>query len=135
MLVGGLPGRHELPAVVAALATERHHRDVHACSNGTGVRTSGSVAGYTGWLVLLNSVITLAYVYVAGRRRSGLLGQLRRHAGLGLLGGALSLAAYGLVLWAATRGPLAPISALRETSIVAGRDHRCRRVQGRVRRR
>jgi len=119
VLVGGLPGRHELPAVVAALATGGTIA-TYTLLDGTGVRTSGSVAGYTGWLVLLNSVITLTYVYVAGRRRSGLLGQLRRHAGLGLLGGALSLAAYGLVLWAQTRGPLAPISALRETSIVAG---------------
>jgi drug/metabolite transporter (DMT)-like permease len=39
-------------------------------------------------------------------------------AGLG--GGVLSLAAYGLVLWAQTRGALAPIAALRETSVVIG---------------
>ncbi len=34
--------------------------------------------------------------------------------------GALSLLAYGLVLWAQTRGPLGPIAALRETSIIFG---------------
>jgi len=32
----------------------------------------------------------------------------------------LSLAAYGLVLWAQTRGALAPIAALRETSVIVG---------------
>ena len=32
----------------------------------------------------------------------------------------MSLAAYGLVLWAQTRGALAPIAALRETSIIIG---------------
>jgi drug/metabolite transporter (DMT)-like permease len=32
----------------------------------------------------------------------------------------LSLLAYGLVLWAQTHGALAPIAALRETSVVIG---------------
>ena len=36
----------------------------------------------------------------------------------GLTGGVLSLLAYGLVVWAQSRGALAPIAALRETSIV-----------------
>jgi drug/metabolite transporter (DMT)-like permease len=38
----------------------------------------------------------------------------------GLAGGALSVLAYGLVLWAQTRGALAPIAALRETSVIFG---------------
>jgi uncharacterized membrane protein len=38
----------------------------------------------------------------------------------GLLAGALSVLAYGLVLWAQTRGALAPIAALRETSVIFG---------------
>ena len=36
----------------------------------------------------------------------------------GLLGGACTLAAYGLVLWAMTRAPIALVAALRETSVV-----------------
>ena len=39
---------------------------------------------------------------------------------VGLAGGVLSLAAYGLVLWAQTRAPLAPVAALRETSSLMG---------------
>ena len=39
---------------------------------------------------------------------------------VGLLGAALSVAAYGLVLWAQTKAPLAPIAALRESSIIVG---------------
>jgi drug/metabolite transporter (DMT)-like permease len=31
-----------------------------------------------------------------------------------------SIIAYGLVLWAQTRGALAPIAALRETSVIIG---------------
>ena len=37
-----------------------------------------------------------------------------------LAAGALSVLAYGLVLWAQTRGALAPIAALRETSVIFG---------------
>ena len=38
----------------------------------------------------------------------------------GLAAGALSVVAYGLVLWAQTQGALAPIAALRETSVIFG---------------
>jgi drug/metabolite transporter (DMT)-like permease len=38
--------------------------------------------------------------------------------GRGLLAGALSLIAYGTVLRAQTRGPLAEVAAVRETSVV-----------------
>ena len=36
----------------------------------------------------------------------------------GLLGGAASLGAYGIVLWAMTRAPIAAVAALRETSVL-----------------
>jgi drug/metabolite transporter (DMT)-like permease len=36
----------------------------------------------------------------------------------GLVGGALSAAAYGVVLWAMTRAPVAAVAALRETSVI-----------------
>jgi drug/metabolite transporter (DMT)-like permease len=116
-LVGGVPHRRELPAVLAALGTGVTIA-IYTVIDGTGVRLSGSTAGYTGWLVLLQAVVVIAFA--VARRRGALLVQARRKVGLGLLGGVLSLAAYGLVLWAQTRGPLAPISALRETSIVVG---------------
>jgi drug/metabolite transporter (DMT)-like permease len=38
----------------------------------------------------------------------------------GLVGGTISLVAYSIVLWAQTTGALAPIAALRESSIVFG---------------
>ena len=54
------------------------------------------------------------------RRGRSLPRQLRPHLVIGLVGGVLSLLAYGLVLWAQTHGALAPIAALRETSVVIG---------------
>jgi drug/metabolite transporter (DMT)-like permease len=44
----------------------------------------------------------------------------RNEVVVGLTGGVLSLIGYGLVLWAQTRGALAPIAALRETSVIIG---------------
>ncbi|HYU86905.1 MAG TPA: EamA family transporter [Kribbellaceae bacterium] len=117
VLAGGGTQRRRLPAVLAALATGCSIA-VYTVIDGTGVRASGSPGGYTAWLMLLDGIPIV--FFVLQRRGLALFGQLRRHAGVGLVGGSLSLAAYGLVLWAQTLGPLAPISALRETSIVVG---------------
>ena len=86
--------------------------------DGVGVRLSASPVGYIGWLMLLNSLGISMFALV--RRRDVLLKQPRRILLAGLAAGALSVLAYGLVLWAQTRGALAPIAALRETSVIIG---------------
>lgn len=86
--------------------------------DGLGVRRSGSSVAYIGWLMLLESLCVPAWALV--RRRRVLGGLSRRVLTSGLLAGALSVLAYGLVLWAQTRGALAPIAALRETSVIFG---------------
>jgi drug/metabolite transporter (DMT)-like permease len=70
------------------------------------------------WLLLAESGVMVAYA--VARSGSALAEPVRRHLALGAFGGALSVLAYGLVLWAQTRGPLAPIAALRESSIIVG---------------
>ena len=87
--------------------------------DGLGVRLSGSSVAYIGWLMLLESLCVPAWA-LARRRHVLLSGTSRRVLGSGLLAGGLSVLAYGLVLWAQTRGDLAPISALRETSVIFG---------------
>lgn len=59
-------------------------------------------------------------VYAAARLRGGLAARLRPVVVPGLLGGVLSVVSYGLVLWAQTRAPLAPVAVLRESSVIAG---------------
>jgi drug/metabolite transporter (DMT)-like permease len=86
--------------------------------DGVGVRLSASPVGYIGWLMLLQSLCVPAFALV--RRRDVLAEQPPRILLTGLLAGALSVLAYGLVLWAQTRGALAPIAALRETSVIFG---------------
>jgi drug/metabolite transporter (DMT)-like permease len=86
--------------------------------DGLGVRLSGSSAGYIAWLMLLESLCVPAWALT--RRRDVVGGVSRRVLFSGLLAGALAVLAYGLVLWAQTRGALAPIAALRETSVIFG---------------
>jgi drug/metabolite transporter (DMT)-like permease len=109
--------RRHWPAVAAAVGTGLTIA-TYTVLDGVGVRASGSALGYVAWLLLLQgTVIPLAALAV---RRGELFAQLRPVAVRGLLGGGLSVFAYGLVLWAQTRAELAPVSALRETSIIAG---------------
>lgn len=85
--------------------------------DGVGVQ-QGPLLAYTGWMFLLQGP-PLA-IFAAIRRGPRLLGAVRECAVPGLAGGAISLAAYTIVLAAQRTGALAPIAALRETSIVFG---------------
>jgi len=128
--VGGLLG---VSGGLLALAGGRRHGSKRAVAfalltglliasytvvDGVGVRKAGSVPGYTAWLFTGAGLLTVAALVATGRRSGR---PLRISSGLiprGAIAGALSLAAYGLVLWAQTRGALAVVAALRETSVV-----------------
>jgi drug/metabolite transporter (DMT)-like permease len=84
--------------------------------DGTGARASGNAAAYVAWLIFLEGIPFV--VWVIARRGRPALAYLRRSARTGLIGGACSLAAYGIVLWAMTRAPIAAVAALRETSVL-----------------
>lgn len=117
VLAGGSPRRGGRAAVLAAVATGLAIA-TYTVLDGVGVRRAGSVAGYASWLFLLQGPVVPLVALAVRRRR--LLDQLRPHAAVGAASGLLSLAAYGLVLWAQTRGALAAVAALRETSVVFG---------------
>jgi len=88
----------------------------YTVADGLGVRRAGTVAGYVAWLFLLHGLPIPLFALAA--RRQALAGRLRRHLGAGVAAGLLSVAAYGLVLWAQRRGALAVVAALRETSVL-----------------
>ena len=89
---------------------------IYTLIDGQGARLSGQAFSYTGWLFLLTAVLLLGVsLAVQGRR---ILTQIRFSWRKGLLGGACTLASYGLALWAMTRAPIATVAALRETSVV-----------------
>jgi drug/metabolite transporter (DMT)-like permease len=113
-VAGRRPGRAAFLAAIGTGLTIAAYTTV----DGVGVRQSASPVGYIGWLMLLQSLCVPMFALV--QRRGTVLKQPRRILVCGLAAGALSVLAYGLVLWAQTRGALAPIAALRETSVIFG---------------
>ncbi|MEU5281578.1 EamA family transporter [Streptomyces asoensis] len=112
----GLRGRRpHWAAIGAALATGATIA-AYTVVDGIGVRASGSSLGYIAWLMAVQGVVLPAYAVHRWRGRTAAV--LRPFAALGLLGAALSVLAYGLVLWAQTRAELAPVAALRESSVL-----------------
>jgi drug/metabolite transporter (DMT)-like permease len=114
VVAGRRPGRAAFLAAIGTGLTIAAYTTV----DGVGVRLSHSPVGYIGWLMLLESLGVPMFALI--RRRDVLLKQRPRILLSGLAAGALSVLAYGLVLWAQTRGALAPIAALRETSVIFG---------------
>lgn len=84
--------------------------------DGQGARLSGHAFSYTGWMFLLTAPLLLA-ISAANQGRE-LLRRIQLGWRKGLIGGACTLASYGLALWAMTRAPIALVAALRETSVV-----------------
>jgi drug/metabolite transporter (DMT)-like permease len=84
--------------------------------DGTGARASGNALAYVTWLIFIEGLPFLAWI--GWRRGAPAIAYLRRGWRRGLLGGACSLGAYAIVLFAMTRAPVAAVAALRETSVL-----------------
>jgi len=89
---------------------------VYTLVDGQGARLSGHAFSYTGWMFLLTAVLLLGLALALKGRR--VIDHVRHGWQRGLLGGASTLASYGLALWAMTQAPIALVAALRETSVV-----------------
>jgi drug/metabolite transporter (DMT)-like permease len=108
---GGATGKATLWALINALIIA-----VYTVADANGARVSGGVERYVVWVFFLMG-LPFGLIVLALRR-----GEFVRHAARfwwrGLGGAALSGFAYGIVLWAMTRAPIATVSALRETSVI-----------------
>ncbi|MEV0715048.1 EamA family transporter [Asanoa sp. NPDC050611] len=104
------------PAVLAAVFTGLTIAS-YTLVDGIGVRRSDSAAGYTLWLVGLECAAT-AVLALALRRDTPMLAAGGRAWVAAVAVTVMSTLAYGLVLWAQTRGALAAVAALRESSVV-----------------
>lgn len=82
----------------------------------TGARLSGDVHGYTVWLFFLHGGPLFVITYFL--RRQTLLAELKENWRPGVTAGIMSIAVYWIVLWAITLGAIAPVAALRETSVI-----------------
>ncbi len=89
---------------------------VYTLVDGAGARASGNALSYVAWLTFLEAIPFLAWIH--WHRGSAAIAYVRRGWRRGLFGGAISLAAYAIVLWAMTKAPVAAVAALRETSVL-----------------
>lgn len=88
--------------------------------DGLGVRRAGNPLSFILWMQAFE-VVPIG-LFVALRRRERAAAFLAANGARGLLtgvaGGLMAVSAYGIVLWAYSRASLAPVAALRETSVV-----------------
>jgi len=84
--------------------------------DGSGARASENPIAYVVWLIFIEGLPFVAWI--AWRRGKPAIAYVGRGWRRGMLGGACSLAAYGIVLFAMTRAPVAAVAALRETSVL-----------------
>jgi drug/metabolite transporter (DMT)-like permease len=113
-LSAGRLTRGDLPAVGAAVLTGLTVA-AYTITDGLGVRHSPDPLMYTALLFVLQGppllVAALARRPLAAWRDTGTMGR-------GVVAGLLRTVAYGIVLWAQTKAPLAEVAAIRETSVV-----------------
>ncbi len=90
----------------------------YSLADGFGGRASGQPLAYIVWLFLLDG-LPMVFLLPWRRSRAQLSASLGRHWRQGLIGGVLSTTAYGIVIWVMSQAPLAMVTALRETSVIA----------------
>ena len=113
-LSAGRLTRSDRPAVGVAVLTGLTIA-AYTITDGLGVRHAHNPLGYIALLFVLQGPPMLAAAVV--RRPLAAwkdAGTMRR----GVVAGLLSTVAYGIVLWAQTRAPLAEVAAIREISVV-----------------
>lgn len=108
-------GRPDVRTVAAAVATGGAVAS-YMLIDGLGVRLSGSPVGYAAWQAVAQGA-PMPFVYLLLRRRWPEVALDANSARMGI-GAAISVLAYGVVLWAMTLSPMGQVSALRETSIL-----------------
>lgn len=86
--------------------------------DGMGARRSAHPIAYT--MVIFLSASLMFVPWMAATHPRQVTDALRQRWPLGLAGGACIIMSYGFALWAITRAPIAPVAALRETSILFG---------------
>jgi uncharacterized membrane protein len=84
--------------------------------DGQGVRVAGDKYGYIVWLFVLDGPLVVLFCWVL--RGKAMLGLAAQHWKVGFIGGALSMAAYGIAIYAMSQAFMAQVAALRETSVI-----------------
>lgn len=84
--------------------------------DGLGARASEAPASYTAWILFGGGIATVAWrLWLRG---APLARAIVQRAGLGIAGGVMGFAAYGIALWAMTLAPIGAVAAVRESSVL-----------------
>ena len=103
------------PLLLNALATAACIAG-YTLADALGARSNGDAIGYALWLFVVNGLVATLLITLRSGPRIFL--RLGPHWRGGLGGGAMSMLAYSLVIWATTQAPVAVVSALRESSVL-----------------
>jgi drug/metabolite transporter (DMT)-like permease len=88
----------------------------YTLADGLGARLSGNSQAYAAWLFVSYGPAMLLILVL--RRGAADRFRLEAKAARSAVGGIVSMAAYAIVIWAASVSPMGPVSALRETGVV-----------------
>ena len=111
---GGAP---KLTAIAFALGSAVMTAS-YTVTGAAGVRAADSTLQYLAWFFAVSSLSIAATALV--RRGTGFFKAVRRELKPALFSSFFNIATYGLALYAYANAPVAPMAALRETSIVFG---------------
>jgi drug/metabolite transporter (DMT)-like permease len=89
---------------------------IYTVIDGLGARYAGQAVSYIAWMNICESAALLAAA--RARRGAQLRGLLRAELPRTALAGVMATIGYAIVIYAMSRGAMAHVSALRETSVV-----------------
>jgi len=84
--------------------------------DGVGARISGNPHAYAAMLMVIDALSMIIFALL--RRGMSIVTAGRIYWKISLFGGALSVTAYWIAIWAMTVAPIAIVAALRETSVL-----------------
>lgn len=108
------PMRDRLGTVFALLAGVTI--SIYIVSDGMGVRRAGDPLAYLSWLFVAQAMALAPFGWWLRHRQ--LREAWRTSWVSGLCGGVIASASYGIAVWAMSLGPMAHVTALRETSVL-----------------
>ncbi len=111
----GRASHAERKAVLYAFATSMFIAS-YTFIDGFGARLAESPHSFVVWLFITQGIVFVGAALLF--RRGAFLSLAKQERFRGAAGGVLSLAAYWIVVWALAAGAMAPVAALRETSVV-----------------
>lgn len=114
-LVAGARGAGDRRALWFAVATGGMIA-VYTVIDGLGGRRAGTAISYIAWLNMVETATVLTAVRLW--RGAGIWAAVRADLPRGAVAGVMAALGYGIVIYAMSRGGMAHVSALRETSVV-----------------